>query len=133
MSILGRLFGSGGKSASIQEEVMRLVARECKRQDIPVPPGASDEAIDALGARTGLTIPIELREWLRACGGFETESGYALLGTGDPTKWGNIDAYRTAPPNGARKAGFPSPATAAVTTTYWTPVRRLEHRTRSTS
>src|SRR5262245_51313108 len=109
MSLFSKIFGTGrnNEGADIQSDVMKLVQRACRQNGEPVPPGATDEQIDALAARSGIIIPEELRARLRAFGGFETEGGYSLLGVGDPTKWGNIDAYLDGTPAWRERGWIP--------------------------
>jgi hypothetical protein len=50
---------------SLQEEVLHLATILPREPRVPLPPGASDSEIDGFARKTGLTIPPEVREWLR--------------------------------------------------------------------
>jgi hypothetical protein len=54
---------------TLHEEVIQLAAQVPAPPGEPLPPGLLDADIDAFRIRTGLSIPPELREWLRFTNG----------------------------------------------------------------
>lgn len=55
---------------ALRREVMRMAAElERPPEDAALPPGTTDAEMDAFEARTGVTVPPELREWLRFTNG----------------------------------------------------------------
>lgn len=54
---------------TLQEEVIQLATQVPAPPGEPLPPGLSDGEIDGFNSRTGLSIPPELREWLRFTNG----------------------------------------------------------------
>jgi len=54
---------------TLQEEVFHFATNVRREPGVPLPRGASDDEIDVFVRRTGLTIPPEVREWLRFTNG----------------------------------------------------------------
>lgn len=48
-------------------QINALLERVPKPPERPLPAGVSDADLDAFSARVGLTVPAELREWLKLC------------------------------------------------------------------
>lgn len=54
---------------SVPEDIQRLASQVPSPPGEPLPPGASDDEIDAFSKRTGVQVPTDLREWWKFTNG----------------------------------------------------------------
>jgi hypothetical protein len=91
---------------SIEDEVRRMASLVPAPPDEDLPLGANEEAIRAFESRTGLSVPISLREWLQFTNGPGIGPG-GLLGIGPNRSELDIEGVLQSYPTWREKGWIP--------------------------